>query len=125
MRGTRALVAFIIALLLYKVSLFTHNSLVTVAFALPAFFILLGVSMHSPSDHVLQLKDHPDKKVILNVNLKILFFLGSANPFLGVDWARYFFAKYLKDRGCNVTVVAIFLMLKPKAVARAKYILRQ
>ena len=42
-------------------------------------------------------------------NLKILFVLGSPNPFPGAGWTRIgFFAKHLKDRGCDVSVVGIF-----------------
>jgi len=41
--------------------------------------------------------------------MKVLFFLGFPNPFPGAGWTRIgFFAKYFKDRGCDVAVVGIF-----------------
>jgi glycosyltransferase involved in cell wall biosynthesis len=51
--------------------------------------------------------------------LKILFFLGSANPFPGAGWTRIgFFTKYFKDRGYDVTVVGIF---SPKSLDAAGF----
>jgi len=54
-----------------------------------------------------------------SAKLKILFVLGSPNPFAGAGWARIgFFAKYFKDRGCYVTVVGIF---SPKSLKMAGF----
>jgi glycosyltransferase involved in cell wall biosynthesis len=51
--------------------------------------------------------------------LRILFFLGSANPFPGAGWTRIgFFAKYFKDRGYDVAVVGIF---SPKSLNMAGF----
>jgi hypothetical protein len=41
--------------------------------------------------------------------LRILFFLGFANPFPGAGWTRIgFFAKYFKDKGHDVAVIGVF-----------------
>jgi glycosyltransferase involved in cell wall biosynthesis len=51
--------------------------------------------------------------------LRILFFLGFANPFPGAGWTRIaFFAKYFKDRGYDVAVVGIF---SPKSLRMAGF----
>jgi glycosyltransferase involved in cell wall biosynthesis len=53
------------------------------------------------------------------VDLRILFFLGSANPFPGAGWTRIgFFAKHFKDRGYDVAVVGIF---SPKILRMAGF----
>jgi hypothetical protein len=54
-----------------------------------------------------------------DIDLKILFFLGSANPFPGAGWTRVgFFAEHLKDRGCDVAVIGIF---SPKSLRMAGF----
>jgi len=54
-----------------------------------------------------------------DIDLKTLFFLGSANPFPGAGWTRIgFFAEHLKDRGCDVAVVGIF---SPKSLRMAGF----
>jgi len=51
--------------------------------------------------------------------LRILFFLGFANPFPGAGWTRIaFFAKLFKDRGYDVAVVGIF---SPKSLDMAGF----
>jgi glycosyltransferase involved in cell wall biosynthesis len=51
--------------------------------------------------------------------MKILFFLGSVNPFPGAGWTRIgFFAKYFKDRGYDVAVIGIF---SPKSLKMAGF----
>jgi glycosyltransferase involved in cell wall biosynthesis len=53
------------------------------------------------------------------VDLRILFFLGFANPFPGAGWTRIgFFAKHFKDRGYDVAVVGIF---SPKSLRMAGF----
>jgi glycosyltransferase involved in cell wall biosynthesis len=53
------------------------------------------------------------------VDLRILFFLGSANPFPGAGWTRIgFFAEHLKNRGYDVVVVGIF---SPKSLRMAGF----
>jgi len=52
-------------------------------------------------------------------HLRILFFLGSANPFPGAGWTRIgFFAKYFKDKGHDVAVIGVF---SPKSLAMAGF----
>jgi hypothetical protein len=51
--------------------------------------------------------------------MKVLFFLGSPNPFPGAGWTRVgFFAKYFKDKGYDVAVIGIF---SPKSLKMAGF----
>jgi glycosyltransferase involved in cell wall biosynthesis len=53
------------------------------------------------------------------VDLKILFFLGFANPFPGAGWTRIgFFTEHFKDEGYKVAVVGIF---SPKSLKMAGF----
>jgi hypothetical protein len=52
-------------------------------------------------------------------NVRILFFLGFANPFPGAGWTRIgFLAKYFKDREYNVAVIGAF---SPKSLNMAGF----
>jgi len=51
--------------------------------------------------------------------LRILFFLGFANPFPGAGWTRIgFFAKYFKDKGHDVAVIGVF---SPRSLSMAGF----